>query len=349
MEAHLVCVRACNPNLSHEQVLLQMKEFQDGQEKDRLVQKIYGYSPLPKAYFYKPPEATTCLYPFCFLSSCYLLPFMPPDAVTYKSMMHALGTLPAKQREALRKALRMIDKSPRYPKQLSPKLVALLPKMYKGDIQLHDEEAVVCHTDDMEQVTDMDDYFRVLFECFRKKRLMWWRTLFDVNIMAEKQLELLGAGATIQGETYVCKPIVHKDYGHMMIQQGKVSYYSFASFRPGMALVCLFCEGPLWTFRQIQSNFTKKDREELKKPLQDQTRTFVYQMQTEFIPFCQLSYDKVLHSMEALNKSIQDGTLELKQECIHDDASEMLISAGTYQITEVDVLKQIVSSYNLVL
>ena len=353
MEAHLKLLRACHPNLSRKEVLLDLEQFQEESEleKNRLVQKIYGFAPLPKAYFYEPAGPTSCLYPFCLLESCYLLPFSPPDAVTYKTMMHALGTLPAKQREALRKALHMVDKSPRYPKQLSPKLVALLPKMYVGDIQVDGDEAVVCHSgDDMEEVTDMDDYFRVLFECFRKERLMWWRTLFDVNIMAEKQLELLGAGATIQGETYVCKPIVHKDHGHLMIQQGKVSYHSFASFRPGMALVCRFCEGEkVWTLREIQSNFTKKDREELKKPLQDRTRTFVYQMQTEFIPFCQLSYDNVFRSMEALNASIQDGTLELKQECILDDANEMLISAGTYQVTEVDVLKQIVSSYNLVL
>jgi hypothetical protein len=359
MQSHLTLLQICKPSMPHDMVLLEIEQFDcTMKEKEEMVKNIFGYDPLPKAYFYDPQPTTKCLYPFCVAESCYLLPFAPPATVTYKTMMCTLGTLPARQREALRKALDVIDKSQPYPTQLSVKmrsllpkmfvplsvkLRSLLPKMYVGDIQLHYDEPVVCHSDEMDSVTNMVDYFNALFECFGKERLMWWRTLFDVNIMAEKHLELLRAGATIQGEVYMCKPIVHAEYGHMMIYNGKVAHYSFDSFRPGMALVCMFCEGEKpWSVKRIQANFAKKDREELKKPLLDATRTFVYQMQTEFIPFCQVSYDSVFRSMEALNGSIQNGTLELNKECIHEDASESLISVGAYQITEVDLLKQIV-------
>ena len=356
MQAHLTILKVCNPHLSHDKVRLEIQQFDASEEeKEKMVKDIFGYDPMPKAYFYDPPEATKCLYPLCIGESCYLLPFRPPTAVTYKTMMHALGTLPAQQREALRKALRLIencqhDPYPRYPKNLSIKLKRLLPKVFVGDVQLHYEETVVCHSDDMDELTNMDDYFNVYFECFRKKRLMWWRTLFDINIMAEKHFELLGAGAVIIGEQYNCKPLVHEEYGHMMLEQGKVVYSSYHSFRPGAALICLFSEGGKpWNAKQVRSKFTKQDREELKKPLLAKERTFVYQMQTEFIPFCQIEYGKVLGSMEALNASIENGTLELRQDCIREDASEALISHGTYQITEVDVLKQIVSLYGMLL
>ena len=259
----------------------------------------------------------SCLYPVQIGEVVYVVPWKHDPT----SVVNSLLVLSPPHRDALRKALKLIQKDSRnYPSNFSASFQALLPKAYKGN-EMHLDNDYIAPSDSLLEMVNASTMFFVLHKTFTKMQLYWWTTLYDVDftyLTIQRILETKGKlkEGKLPSDRYV-GTIANKQRKVLMYQSGNFDYYNMSDFGDDYALVCVVLQNrERFNKQTICKKFAEKDLEQLGKEEKISTKAiqFTWELQTEEIPFVLLSADNMWRTVDRINAGIEKGEFELPVE-----------------------------------
>jgi hypothetical protein len=278
-------------------------------EKLELIEKWLG--PQLTAYA---TEANSILrlFPLQHEGSVFLVPWRQS-----RHIVDAFSVLSPAQRDSLRVAITMIqkDKHYNYPQKFSHELKQALPSMYHGnEMQLRHEFVLQADVSPSKQVS-VTEFFQILQSSFLSAQLTWWTSLYDIDFDIQKLLTWLKANKPLTQGTdptdyYINTMVKHRQY--LMYRNKTFEFLPFDVFEQEdeVALVCVDLQNHEKMSKQlIQQKLVDKDKQMCKQGQRKKTQEvdFVYELQTQEIPFCLLTKQNICTCIRNIGKAIEEG------------------------------------------